>query len=906
MNFLPSLSAWPFAVAGLACAAGPLIIHLLNRRRFRTLPWAAMEFLREALQRNRRIMEIRDLALLLLRTLAVLLFGFALARPFISSDSLAMWTVVFPSVLGAVLCGVIATALWQHRLVRFGAIAAALLMVLLAGGGVAREIARAEQSPNGLLEAGQPLHAVLLVDNSLSMGRQAFAGNLLDAARQRAAEFIERLPSGSRISIVPLCGSETPFSIDPHRTKDDALDALSRIDVVDRSTTMQRALNEAARAAELSTDLPHRFVLLTDQQASNWNGFTPPGRDDPQIDMQIVELTPESSENTWIADLRIEDGLADVETPATITVKLGYAGLRQRRSLQVALAIDDAEVASKAVDLEAGEGAREVTFQYAFNTYRPEPGRPAFVPIKASITPDQLTADDERHLVAHVVAALPVVFIDEVRDDRESSLTNTFGETKVLRRLLAPVTSRQQSDRNLVAVRHATPQEVTRELLEDARLVVVAGVEEPGELVPLLRQYVEQGGQLLIAAGGAFDPSQWNEKAWLAGAGVLPAPLEPAFVGALAGEAVSEVRVLTLTYDSMAGHYYFDIPGEGEQELRALYDEAIFFKAAQADVSDEVVESFQAAEADRIEQLYAKAAAEGDLSRQRAQAASSSAAAAIGDPIGVEDDASWLLWTSPEAGLDAALLPADDEQRASEISQLAAMSSPRVLARFTGDERLPYLVERRIGAGRVLFASGGFSPRWTTLSRTGTLAVFDRILRSMVQSTLPRRTLPPQERITLPIPGGGGVIATLERPGREDDLEVLDVGFIGTRQRGVAITNALSRGVYRVRTEAADQSADTTSSSSAEIVLAVNGDEQESNLTPLTPEGFAQHTSGSALVRVGEGETISLAGGKVRGQDAWWYLVLAVLVFLLVELLILAWPRLSAQFVSGAASVGNP
>src|SRR5689334_18112622 len=73
-----------FALAGAAAAAGPVIIHLLNRRRFRTIDWAAMDFLREAVRRNRRILQLRDLILLALRTLCLLLFGLAMARPYLS------------------------------------------------------------------------------------------------------------------------------------------------------------------------------------------------------------------------------------------------------------------------------------------------------------------------------------------------------------------------------------------------------------------------------------------------------------------------------------------------------------------------------------------------------------------------------------------------------------------------------------------------------------------------------------------------------------------------------------------------------------------------------------------------------------------------------------------------------
>src|SRR5437868_3564939 len=83
-SFLPGYAM--FALAGAVAAAGPIVIHLLNRRRFRVISWAAMDFLREAVKRNRRILKLRDILLLILRTAAVLLFGLALARPYFASS----------------------------------------------------------------------------------------------------------------------------------------------------------------------------------------------------------------------------------------------------------------------------------------------------------------------------------------------------------------------------------------------------------------------------------------------------------------------------------------------------------------------------------------------------------------------------------------------------------------------------------------------------------------------------------------------------------------------------------------------------------------------------------------------------------------------------------------------------
>lgn len=68
-------------LAGFAAAAIPIIIHLLNRRRFKRVPWAAMRFVQISLQRNQRRMELEDIILLLIRILLLALLAFALARP---------------------------------------------------------------------------------------------------------------------------------------------------------------------------------------------------------------------------------------------------------------------------------------------------------------------------------------------------------------------------------------------------------------------------------------------------------------------------------------------------------------------------------------------------------------------------------------------------------------------------------------------------------------------------------------------------------------------------------------------------------------------------------------------------------------------------------------------------------
>ena len=78
----------PALLIGAALFVVPLIIHLLNRRRFVPIRWAAQEFLLQAYQQTRRRLTLESLLLLLARCLLIILIALALARPFAPSDNL--------------------------------------------------------------------------------------------------------------------------------------------------------------------------------------------------------------------------------------------------------------------------------------------------------------------------------------------------------------------------------------------------------------------------------------------------------------------------------------------------------------------------------------------------------------------------------------------------------------------------------------------------------------------------------------------------------------------------------------------------------------------------------------------------------------------------------------------------
>lgn len=826
---LPSFLLPWFAIAGLAAAAGPLLIHLLNRRRYRVVQWAAMDFLREAVVRSRRILQMRDLLLLLLRMACLVAFGAALARPFFA------------------------------------------------------------RSAATVLNPDQPVHAVVLVDNSMSMGYQKLDGTLMGDAKAKAKEVIEQLPRGSRISVLPTCGSARGIHYEAYVGVEDALEALAAIQPVDRSTRPDAAIDLALEACRrLPSMAAKRVFLVTDQQAASWpaESLAEHLKQLPSP-MQVIVVKPEVLDNAWIADFKLRDGIVDLQTPGTLVATIGYQGPAPRRGVQVTLTVDGATVATQTVDLQPGQ-MREVQFPpYKFDVPT-EPGKPTLVTAEVSIPTDRLAADDHRYLVVPVVAALPVVFVDSAGAE-EDPRHGRYGETFYLRRLLAPLTRRKAQERQLIQVRHVKPDQLSQETLADARLCIVAGILSPKGLVPLLREYVEQGGNLIIAAGGDFDPAAWTEAAWADGLGILPAPLKAAPVGRLPEETSGQIQPFLLDFDSLV-HEYFLPPAATEEDLKAMYGPpTLFFKAVAADVSDDVQKQAAAAVAEHFDQRGRSVAQIDRKLSELSQANSkSSGADALASRERGERESqrielerqraelrpNWLLWRQQDG---------DDGQHSA--SQRVEQVRARVMGRFTNG--LPFMVRRPWGHGQVLLVSTGVSPGWNTLPVVRQAVwVYDRICRSMLLETFPSRTVTSERPLLLPVAPAerSARFALVDSGGQEQPLSV--DAMEGDRY-GITLGTWTRRGIYHVTAARAQQSQQEGAEARLwDIPVAVNGPAEESELGSLGVEGGpkpgrtsfleATHTGGATFV-------------ELQGTDLWKWLLAGVLAGLLVETALLAW-----------------
>ncbi len=811
-------------LTALVAAGGPLIIHLLNRRRRRTIYWGPMDFLIEVIKRSRRILHLRDVALLVLRTVVVILFVLAMARPYWSAGADA-------------------------------------------GGST------------------QPMHAVIVIDNSLSMGFAELDKTLLAKAQIKAVEFIEALPSGSEISVIPLCSYSRWHTRDVYSSTEDATEAVNRIEIVDRSTPLASGIEDARTACEMASDLPtKRVVFIGDVQQRSWSLDGVENKLKGITDVQIVQVAPPERTNTWVSEFKLLHGIADTDSAAIFRATIRHDG-KPRKGVRVALSIDGTTASEpQHVDLVDGHEL-QLDFHHKFNVGGSS-DQPRFVPAKLSITPDHLAMDDFRTMIVPVVTRTPVLFIDQ-HGRGERPTENMFGETARVRKLLSSRSRDASGRKQLVRQVLRTITEITREDLKEARLVVIAGVEAPTpEAVAMLREYVAQGGSIFLGAGDGFDPIRWTSEAWLDGAGILPAPLTDTPVGRIPEANQTRLVSFGLNAQTVVGQaLYLDTSPEDTEKILKT---PRFFKAVVADIAA-ARKAISQTERARIEKqrkwLADYEADQKNWSQLEAAGKLTAADSAKRDAARRKSDSlspRWLVWRNPLAR-DASEF---------ELDELVNFTQPRVLGKY--DNGHPFVVEREIGKGRVVMLTSGMWPKWNTLALDNGVLLLDRIMRSLLVRSLPDRTFGPEKEILVPRPATDpGVSYTVKAPG-DAEPTVQGVEALGAQSYGLLLRSIQKRGVYDIKRQGDEtDGSDNPEKPAWSMALAVNGPSDESELASSASSDIPD-TVGETSISWVEGDAkISLAGKSYIGHDFWWVLMLLTLGCVLLEMILLTGWRLA-------------
>jgi uncharacterized membrane protein len=483
---LAVLFATPLAaLATLAGAASiPVVIHLLNRRRYRIVDWAAMRFLLAARRQNVRRLRVEQLLLLAVRTLLIVLMVAAMC-------SIMPW----------------AETVWQR---------------LLPGA-----------SLSGPAVSGRT-HKVIVIDGSLSMTLAGDRGSCFDRAKALAAELVRSSAAGDGFSVVLMAAPANAVVPGPAEDTGKVATEIEALRCPHGAADLSGTLH---LVEELVRKAPGKYAqrevyFVTDLQRSTWMPPTSPGgawtepwgRLQAQTQLIVLDVGRPDAENTAVTGLTLADPLAVTGTRTTLTATIHNFGPKERAGVKVELLVGRTAagepapqvVQTELVTLPAG-GAATVTFPYQFTAA----GDHVF---QIRIDGDALEADDTRALTVTVRDTVPVLVVNgkpaaERYEQAAAWLADAlFPFAESVRHPAYPARPKM-----IDTARFADPGSGDLSAYDCVFLCDVPRLSE--REVARLETHLQRGGGLVVCLGPNVDLEAYNRLLYKDGQGLLPAKL---------------------------------------------------------------------------------------------------------------------------------------------------------------------------------------------------------------------------------------------------------------------------------------------------------------------------------------------------------------------------------------------
>ncbi len=464
----------PAMLGGLALASLPIIIHLLNRRRFKTMEWAAMEFLLKAAVRNRRRVRLENLLLLLLRTALVVLLILAVARPFSErQDALA-----------------------------------------------------------ALFGAAGPTDRILLLDDSHSMRAGQGNRSAFDTAKGLARRLVERLheerssdrltlllgtrPRDAeegfrRVSVASAHGPRLAKAIDSLQPSDGTLDVVAAVDAL----LADREESEARLVVHVISDFRRR----------DWAEGTGDLRPDvlralaalaERAEIRLIDVGAPPVDNIGVVGLEPVDRAVIAGVPATFVARIRNYGPSPASNVTVQFEFGAHQQVPVRVEGEIPPGGEpvEVKTEYTFRTAGP-------AVVRARTPAGVVPGDDVRRRIVSVRPRIRFLLVDG-----EPEPEAYRGETDFLAAALMPpgdVASGIEVD--VVA----DSSFGGRDPAAYDGIFLCNVYRLPDDRVKALEEYVRAGGGVVFFLGDQVDPQVYNSvfygRGEEAGRHLLPVPL---------------------------------------------------------------------------------------------------------------------------------------------------------------------------------------------------------------------------------------------------------------------------------------------------------------------------------------------------------------------------------------------
>jgi hypothetical protein len=447
----------PAMLFGLLAVSLPIAIHLLSKPRLKRVPWAAIRFLINSVQKNRRRVQMEDLILLLLRALLIALLAVIFARPALLTDA--------PPRIG-----------------------------------------------------GLAAPAVILLDNSASMGQSDGVQTRFDQAKTMASDLLDRLEPGSSSALYVVSDRVKPLIAKPTQDFATLRRSISQATLTDDGTDLYLGVKTAIDVLKAAPGTHREIFILTDSQMSAWNNLAKI-RDlqdvNKDIAFHLLIVGEKGEDNLAVSGLQLEGTVAAVNQPLRCSVTVTNWSRAAVQNVPVKLASDNNPPQDEGMIAEIDPGAsKNITLVARFRDS-------GYHSLTATIPGDRLPSDNQRSTAILVLDQIGALVVEGTSNPDPASRDGFF-----LSHALVPVSPDQAAQYYVKAT--TTPvSDLENATLNQYEVIFLSDV---AQLTPRasdnLRQYVNQGGALVVFPGPATDVAYYNQDANFSG--LLPAKLGPA------------------------------------------------------------------------------------------------------------------------------------------------------------------------------------------------------------------------------------------------------------------------------------------------------------------------------------------------------------------------------------------
>ncbi|GAB6186992.1 BatA domain-containing protein [Thermopirellula anaerolimosa] len=461
-----TFGAAAFLLAALAAVIPP-ILHMINRRRAKQLPFSTLRFLRISVQKTRRRRQLHDILLMLLRMAVLILIAVGLARPTVS------------------------------KLRNFF--------------------------------GGADAAVALILDNSASMATIDEGRPRFEWAVGAAEQILDELGDGDQVALWTTSGVRYPelgVFDDGHDKVRQLLAQVGQAGATYERGDVGTLVEEARRQLAAATAANRQIFVITDNQAAAWQGLKQADekadagavadadpetvRKEREIPIIIVDCRRTPKPNVAVRRVEIQTVIPVAGIPMKAVAEVFNASsVAQQRLLE--LYLDGTKIGSSPELNIPPETSATVEIVFTVPRGGLHQGEVRLA------GEDGNPRDDRRFFTIEVGAGIPVAVVCGERHEI-AYLNDSF----YLERALQPLDEEDWAIKTTVL----SAADLATEPASNYRVIYLVNVPAlDAAVAQRLADYVEHGGHLVWIAGPAVDADAYNAMNAAAGGRLLPAPL---------------------------------------------------------------------------------------------------------------------------------------------------------------------------------------------------------------------------------------------------------------------------------------------------------------------------------------------------------------------------------------------